>query len=138
MFTKKVIYGLRLLLALDRLNREHFVNVGEIAEKEQLPLKFLEAIAVALRKAQIVDVKRGARGGYQLTRELEHITLLEVWKALVDKDQLDDECVNRQQKAVHRFLNEGSEKLQSSMAAITLDTMRKFADEEKDNLMYYI
>ena len=107
MFPKKVYYGLRFVLALAILPEGRLRGVAEIAENENLPLKFLEAIAVILRKKGVVDVKRGAGGGYFLARPLKEITLYDLVSVLDDKMEKPVETEgNNANKAAGLFLQE--------------------------------
>jgi Rrf2 family protein len=51
------------------------VPLKELAERSQIPVKFLEQIFRALRNAGIVHSQAGARGGYTLARPAREITL---------------------------------------------------------------
>jgi len=73
----KAKYALRALATL-ALNAPGQLPAGRIARDAAVPGKFLEAILVDLRKAGLVESRRGARGGHRLTRDAELITLGEV------------------------------------------------------------
>jgi Rrf2 family protein len=54
------------------------VRIREIAEAHGIPSRFLVQILLQLKSAGLVHSIRGAAGGYQLAREPEEITLLDV------------------------------------------------------------
>jgi len=54
------------------------VRIREIAEAHGIPSRFLVQILLQLKSAGLVQSIRGASGGYQLAREPESITLLDV------------------------------------------------------------
>src|SRR3954469_13170807 len=54
------------------------VKGGQIAEAQQIPLKFLENILAELRHAGIVSSQRGSEGGYWLARPAREVTLAEI------------------------------------------------------------
>ncbi len=56
--------------------------LAEIAEHDGLPLAYLEHLVARLRKAGLVDSRRGSRGGYMLARAPAEITMAEVVEAL--------------------------------------------------------
>jgi Rrf2 family protein len=58
------------------------VSAREIAERRQIPPRFLEQLFVALRRGGVVSAVRGAKGGFVLTRDPEQITVLEIVEAL--------------------------------------------------------
>ncbi|MDQ8046503.1 MAG: Rrf2 family transcriptional regulator [Solirubrobacteraceae bacterium] len=81
-FTTKAEYGVRLLVDLGQAGGGDPVALKAIAERENLPLAYLERIVALLRKAGFVESTRGARGGYLLTRRPEDIRMDEVIAAL--------------------------------------------------------
>ena len=73
----KAKYALRALATL-ALNAPAQMPAARIAREAEVPGKFLEAILVDLRKAGLVESRRGARGGHRLLRQAEQITLGEI------------------------------------------------------------
>lgn len=85
MFSTKAEYGIRVLAHLARegaADGEAPISLAAIAEAEGLPLAYLEHLAARLRRAELVESRRGARGGYSLARPAESITMAEVVQAL--------------------------------------------------------
>jgi Rrf2 family protein len=64
MLTKKSQYAFKALTYLAEKGKEGPVLISEIAENKKIPLKFLENILLQLRKAGILDSKKGKGGGY--------------------------------------------------------------------------
>jgi Rrf2 family iron-sulfur cluster assembly transcriptional regulator len=58
------------------------VRVRSIGERQKIPYRFLEQIFQRLRKAGLIEGKRGPGGGYILARPPEEITLREVCEAV--------------------------------------------------------
>ena len=58
------------------------VSLSEMADHESLPRPYLEQLVVSLREAGLVVSRRGAHGGYSLTREPQDIRMSEVLQAL--------------------------------------------------------
>ena len=81
-FTTKAEYGVRLLVDLGQAEGGDPVALKAIAERESLPLAYLERIVALLRKAGLVESTRGARGGYLLSRDPSEIRMDEVVAAL--------------------------------------------------------
>src|SRR5258708_11839481 len=54
------------------------IKIRDIAYEESLPEKFLELILLELKNARIVEIVRGAKGGYRLRRPLSEIHLSEI------------------------------------------------------------
>ena len=86
LFSTKAEYGVRLMVELGRragdADPESSRSRCAVAEAEMLPLAYLEHLVAKLRKAGLVDLGRGAHGGYRLARPAEEITMLEVVEAL--------------------------------------------------------
>jgi Rrf2 family protein len=82
MFSTKAEYGVRVMVALARRNGDAPISLAEIAEADGLPLAYLEHLVARLRKAGLVDSRRGAHGGYLLARPASEITMAEVVAAL--------------------------------------------------------
>lgn len=81
-FTARAEYGVRLLVALGHQADGAPLSLRHIAEAEALPFAYLEAIAAKLRRAGLIEARRGAQGGYRLARAPEDITMEEAIVAL--------------------------------------------------------
>jgi Rrf2 family cysteine metabolism transcriptional repressor len=75
-------YGMRLMVELARHFGEGSLSLHTVAEREQLPEAYLEQLVAVLRKAGLVLGKRGAGGGYTLSRDPREITAGDVVRAL--------------------------------------------------------
>src|ERR671936_1256691 len=82
MFSTKAEYGIRVMAHLARRNGEEPISLGSIADAEGLPLAYLEHLVQRLRKAELVESRRGAHGGYSLARPAGSITMAEIVAAL--------------------------------------------------------
>jgi cysteine desulfurase len=58
------------------------VALSQIAERQSLPLAYLEQIFVGLRRAGLVDSARGRTGGYRLARPASEISISAVMAAV--------------------------------------------------------
>lgn len=77
--TKRGEYALRTLLVLAANHERGTVySLHQIAEKENLPVKFLEQIMMILKRAHFVTSTKGKHGGYLLARSPKEITLGEI------------------------------------------------------------
>lgn len=64
MLTKKSQYAFKALGFLADRQKDGPVLISEISKKKKIPLKFLENILLELRKAGILESKKGKGGGY--------------------------------------------------------------------------
>ena len=73
--SKKGEYALRSLINLGIAVevKRSLVQVSELADNEQMPVKFLEQIMQALKEAGLVASVRGKFGGYRLATLLQFI-----------------------------------------------------------------
>jgi Rrf2 family protein len=77
----KVDYALRASLELAAAG-EGPTKGEQIAQAQDIPLKFLENILLELRHSGLVQSQRGAEGGYWLARAPEEIRLADVIRAV--------------------------------------------------------
>jgi Rrf2 family cysteine metabolism transcriptional repressor len=56
------------------------VKIADIATRQKIPQKFLELILASLKQGGFVESRRGAEGGYRLSRPADQITIGEVLK----------------------------------------------------------
>jgi Rrf2 family protein len=94
--SKKGEYALRSLINLGIAAevKRSLVQVAELAETEQLPVKFLEQIMQALKEAGLVESVRGKFGGYRLAKPARQITIGEVVR-LIDGPLAPIGCVSQ-------------------------------------------
>jgi Rrf2 family transcriptional regulator, cysteine metabolism repressor len=81
--SQKGLYALQSMMMLARHFNQGTVRIRDIAYEENLPEKFLELILLEMKNARMVESVRGAKGGYQLRRAPDEITLAEIIR-LVD------------------------------------------------------
>jgi Rrf2 family protein len=77
-------YAVRAMLALAQAQEEGAgpLSVEALAQRQDLPRKFLEAIVADLRGAGLLVSTRGARGGYTLARPASQVSLGDVFRAV--------------------------------------------------------
>jgi Rrf2 family protein len=93
--SKRGEYALRALIDFGiahELGRP-LMKIGELVEKERLPVKFLEQILTQLRGAGYIETKRGKAGGYFLAKPPREISLGQVIR-LIDGPLAPISCVS--------------------------------------------
>jgi Rrf2 family protein len=73
---------MRLMVDLAKHWGQGTISLHAVAEREDLPEAYLEQLVAVLRRAGLVNGKRGAGGGYTLAREPRDITAGDVVRAL--------------------------------------------------------
>src|SRR5918999_6065098 len=83
MFSTKAEYGIRVMAHLaGHADGGTPISLGSIADAEGRPLAYLEHLVQRLRRAGLVESRRGAHGGYTLARPAGEISMAEVVEAL--------------------------------------------------------
>ena len=77
MISTKGRYALRVMLDLAG-QAEGYLSLKEIADRQQISVKYLESIAAILNRAGLVRSQRGKDGGYCLARPAKEITAAQV------------------------------------------------------------
>lgn len=82
-------YAVRALFDLALVSDAHDVAPGtshaqarDVAGRQRIPLRFLEQIFQELKRAGLVESKRGPRGGFRLARLPEEVRLGDVLRAV--------------------------------------------------------
>lgn len=82
MLSKKTQYALKALTYMaEQINAGPFL-IADIAKKKKIPIKFLESILLELRKAGILNSKKGKGGGYYFNQEPSTIQLATIMRLI--------------------------------------------------------
>jgi Rrf2 family protein len=73
--SKRTEYGLRAVVCLAQLGPASYVQARDLAERENIPNKFLEAILLALRRGGFLESKVGSGGGYRISRHPRDVSV---------------------------------------------------------------
>src|SRR5690606_38093418 len=82
MISQRAKYALRALSMLARAEPGMPIQIPDISEQQRIPKKFLEQILLELKRAGLVDSRRGKQGGYLLHRPATEITYGEVLRLI--------------------------------------------------------
>ena len=75
-FSRKTDYGVLLAEALQQSFKSgDFISLSAISAEKRLPLAFIAKLAEGLRRAGLIESRRGRDGGYRLIRDPKTITL---------------------------------------------------------------
>ena len=80
--SKKSEYGLRALLELTLAHGHATLQRHEIADRQHIPVEFLEQILLMLKRAGLIASRRGIKGGYTLIKQPREISLSQVIRIL--------------------------------------------------------
>ncbi|MDX6286534.1 MAG: hypothetical protein QOG53_2019 [Frankiales bacterium] len=106
-------YAVRALVAIAAADRP--LTADAIARERQVPKTYLTVILAQLRRAGLVNSRRGRTGGYSLTKLPALISVAEVLRAV-------DETVDRPIDLTDKGLNQSYQVLRGSLVGL-LDTV---------------
>lgn len=155
--SKKAKYALRALYYLARQHGKGPVLISTVSDAEKIPRKFLEAILLQLRSAEILESKKGKGGGYALARSPDKITLGSVIR-IIDGPLAPlpcasetafrkcDECVDEKRCGTRIMMKQVRDAMAAILDHTTLadvalrvrEVEEEEAKREAESLMYYI
>lgn len=101
MVSTKGRYALRVMLDLAMQEQERYISLNDIAGRQRISMKYLEAIVALLNKAGLLQSRRGKDGGYRLARKPGEYPVSEILKltegtlapvACMEEDGCSFEC----------------------------------------------
>ena len=75
MISTKGRYALRVMIDLAQNGGEQYISLKDVANRQEISMKYLEMIVSLLHKGGMVSSLRGKSGGYKLTKKPEEYTL---------------------------------------------------------------
>ncbi len=75
-------YAMVALTDMALQGREGLITLGDISERQDVSLAYLEQLFVKLRRAELVESVRGPGGGYRLSRDPSQIRVVDILKAV--------------------------------------------------------
>jgi Rrf2 family transcriptional regulator, cysteine metabolism repressor len=135
--TARVDYAVLAVFELALHPHERPLQAKEIAERQQIPLRFLEQILIQLKNAGLVKSVRGAAGGYLLARVPDKITLKNVVEAVDGEVALLESPLNPD-SIVTRVWREIENDLLAKLNSLTVQDLVKRKLSEDQVLFYQI
>ena len=133
-------YGLRTLMDIAMHQNKGAVTLNDIAKRQEISVKYLWQVINPLKTSGLLNVTRGAKGGYVLARRPEEITMLDIVTilegplSLVECLTTEDFC-NRIDSCVARSVwHEVNQVVQKALSGITLaEVLRRYVDSADVN-----
>lgn len=127
-FTKETDYGIQLLLALSKLKNGQVLSLRKFSAANSISFLFLQKVVRKLREAGLVKSSKGARGGYNLKKSLNKISLKEAVEAVDGecavsnclRQEPDCRCVKENNCGVKRVFCEVNEHFNSYLKKVKL------------------
>lgn len=142
--SKRTEYGLRAVVQLARLEPRAFVQSKDLAQQEDMPNKFLEAVLLALRRGGFLESKVGSGGGYRLSRTPKEINVGELVRRLEGRLTVNEVKpvgdVSPGEIAVHLLNEKLTEATVQVLDAMTLEQLMEYVMRavNQSEEMYYI
>ena len=136
-------YGIRLMIDLAEHSSEPHVALANIAERQNISARYLEQVAVILRRAGYIRSVKGASGGYSLARDSRDIVIGDALRVLegdmlVVDDLRPGEAENRIQRCIRQTVyNRLNKRIASIVDRLTLASMLGTVDPDA-SYMYFI
>lgn len=135
MLSKKCKYAIHALVHLAKRYQEGPVHIQEIADKERIPKKFLEAILLELRKAKVLQSKKGKGGGYYLAKKPADVNLIEIIR-LMDGAIAMLPCVSlNYYEACEECRDEVNCSIRSAFIGVRDETLRILAENTLEKMV---
>jgi len=135
MLSKKCKYAIHALVYLAERYQQGPVHIQEIAEKQHIPKKFLEAILLELRNAQILHSKKGKGGGYYLYKKPGEVNLIEIIR-LMDGAIAMLPCVSRNYyEACEECIDEKICGIRDAFMGVRDETLRILSESTLEHIM---
>lgn len=129
--SKKLFYAIEAVLFIAYNAKAGPISGKDIAEKQNLPSRYLEPMMQKLVRSGVLRGVRGPQGGYVLGRERRRITLADICTALDEGAELPDETTPLGDLVLRPQADALSDQWRQSLASITIAHLCEKAAEEK-------
>ncbi len=145
----KATYGILASVELVLHNGHAPVSARAIAQRQDIPPRFLEQVLHGLKRAGVIASHRGAQGGYALSRKPADVSLAEIIQALdgpIDSERRQSpgshvpETRSRRESVLLPVVEQLQEAELTVLRSVTLADLaeRQQAIEQEHALMYHI
>ncbi|MCD6295630.1 MAG: Rrf2 family transcriptional regulator [Deltaproteobacteria bacterium] len=122
-------YGTRMMQDLAQHYDKGPVRIGEIAKRQDMPVKYLEQLIIPLKQGNFIKSVRGPKGGHMLARPPEEITVGQIVKTLESGIELagcienPDECERSGRCLTRGIWEDATKAMYDKLNSITLSNM---------------
>lgn len=101
MISTKGRYALRVMIDLAQNNNGQFISLKDVAERQDISMKYLEMIVAILNKGKLLESQRGKAGGYRLAKDTKDYTISEILN-LTEGTLAPVNCLEKNRKKCER------------------------------------
>ncbi len=139
--TRQTEYAVRILIELAGVPDSKMIRSRTVAEKHQLPEKFLNKTVQILVRAGLIETRRGLRGGLRLAVPADSVTIADVLTAIEGKVAINP-CLHENHYCEHKSdcrVNKILQRAQDAMVAeLSKETFADLAREEAGKKFFNI
>ena len=135
LISTKGVYGLTAMYELSKHELDTPMQIKEISANANVPQNYLEQLLSKLRRAELVESIRGARGGYKLARKPQDIKVVDILIALEDDIKVVD--VKADNPILNIFFDESKDKMKE-IFDISLNKLDDYQEKYNEFLHYSI
>ncbi len=135
LISTKGVYGLQAMYELSRHKDETPMQIRDISANASIPQNYLEQLLSKLRRAELVNSIRGARGGYLLAKSADEIKIVDILIALEDDIKIVDSKVEN--PILDLFFDESKEKMKK-IFDLSLSKLDEYQNRYNEFLHYNI
>lgn len=124
-FAEKVKYAIASLFELAKnYDQDSIMQKKEISKNQNIPESFLEQLLLILKRHNLVESIRGAKGGYKLKQPPEKISIFDIVKALEGSVSIIGEFDNSE------VLNDYWQNVEKNFIELLSENLGSFVNKE--------
>jgi len=137
-------YAIKALLDLALHDRAGLQPIQEIAARQAIPQRYLEQVLLQLKRAGLLESRRGSAGGYRLSRPTDEVTVGAVLRAVEGSPSRESAARHHPHRDRSGDLSELWGEIDLAVSAVvdrvTLEDLRRRAEEKRTGArpMYHI
>ncbi|MCT7628179.1 RrF2 family transcriptional regulator, partial [Aliarcobacter butzleri] len=135
LISTKGVYGLSAMYELSKHKADTPMQIKDISANANIPQNYLEQLLSKLRKANLVNSIRGARGGYILAKKPDEIKIVDILIALEDDIKIID---SKSENPILNIFFDESKNSMKKIFDIKLSKLDEYQERYNEVLHYSI
>lgn len=135
LISTKGVYGLTAMYELSKHKEDTPMQIKDISANANIPQNYLEQLLSKLRRAELVNSIRGARGGYVLARSPKEIKIVDILIALEDDIKIID---SKSENPILNIFFDESKNSMKKIFDIKLSKLDEYQEKYNEVLHYSI
>ncbi|MCT7651403.1 RrF2 family transcriptional regulator [Aliarcobacter butzleri] len=135
LISTKGVYGLSAMYELSKHKADTPMQIKDISANANIPQNYLEQLLSKLRRANLVNSIRGARGGYILAKKPDEIKIVDILIALEDDIKIID---SKSENPILNIFFDESKNSMKKIFDIKLSKLDEYQEKYNEVLHYSI